>query len=564
VSREPGLLVRGGNVLDGTGSPARRADVRVHAGAIVEVGPDLVPDGEAVLDATGCSVAPGFVDLHTHFDPSMWWDPTLDPMAAHGVTTVVTGNCSLSLAPLRAEQRSGFADVFAYIEDIPVAAFEQSVPWSWQDWPSYRAALGTLELGVNVAPLVGHSALRLFALGDAADRPAGPAQRSRVVGALDDALRNGAFGLSVSFGDTDRHGTPVPSRAADDDELSALVAALARRGRLLQFVPYFNDYGHGRFVADIDRVGRLVAGTGVTATYAPLFAPSSAPGVASALLGQALALQSGGSRVVPQVSPRPLELMVNFGNTMLFAGARAWHDAANGDPAAARPLLADPAWRDQARADWDAGGYEEGIGAGLVVATPPAGRDEIAGLTIGALAARSGRHGSDVLAELLLASDLGVGLAVTVGNDDPATVAGMINHPATVVGASDAGAHLQMQCGSGDSTLLLTRHVRDRGDLALEAAVHALTGAAADLLGLRDRGRLAPGLAADLVVFDLDELAYRSPAPVADVPPHATVRLTRPPAGLRATVIGGAVVHTEGRDGGARPGRVLDATSGRT
>lgn len=559
MSRESGLLVRGGHVLAGTGAAAFRADVRVSGGVIAEVGADLRPDGEAVLDASGCVVSPGFIDAHTHFDPSMWWDPALDPMAAHGVTTVVTGNCSLSLAPLRADQRSAFSDVFAYIEDIPVEAFEHAVPWTWEDWPSYREALGHLRLGLNVAPLVGHSALRLFALGEDAHGPAGPGQRDRLASLLDAALAAGAFGLSVSFGDTDRHGRPVPSLAADDAELRDLVAVLGRHGRLLEFVPFFNDYGHERFVGDIERVGALVAGTGVTATYAPLFDMAAEPAIVPALLDQAARLQRGGARVIPQVSPRPLELMVSFGNTMLFAGAQAWAEAANGDLTTLADLLRDEDWRRRARADWDAGGYTEGIGGALTITAAPPGEERLVGTTVGDLGPSRGLHCSDALADLVLACDLRPGLSVTVGNREPGTMAEMLRHPTTVVGASDAGAHLQMQCGAGDATLLLTEHVRRRGDLSLEEAVHALTGEVADLLGLADRGRIAPGLAADLVVFDLDELAYQRPVPVADVPPGGTVRLTRPPGGFRATVVAGELVHAAGAATDARPGRVLDA-----
>ena len=169
------LLVRGGTVVDGTGAPARPADVRVRDGVIVEIGAQLVPDGEPEIDAGGAYVAPGFIDCHTHYDPSMWWDPLLDPMPQHGVTTVVTGNCSLSLTPVRAHDRVGASDVFGFIEDIPLDAFSTGIPWTWESYAEWRDALAAHGTAVNIAALVGHSNLRTYVMGDEAwDRAATP------------------------------------------------------------------------------------------------------------------------------------------------------------------------------------------------------------------------------------------------------------------------------------------------------------------------------------------------------------------------------------------------------
>lgn len=558
------LLVRGGTFVDGTGAPARRADVRVRDGVVAEVAESLRPDGEAEIDAGGAVVAPGFVDVHTHYDPSVWWDPDVDPMPAHGVTTVVTGNCSLSLAPLRAEQRASFADVFSFIEDIPVEAFHEAIPWSWDDWPGYRDALAGLALAVNVAPLVGHSALRLFVLGDRADDPADADGIARMARELDRCVAAGAFGLSTSFGDQDRTGRPVPSRAADDAELAALVQVLDRTGRVLEFVPFFADYGHQQFRDDIDRVARLTAGTGVVSTYAPLFSRAAEPELADALVAQAARAQAAGARLYPQVSPRPVELVVNFGSTMMFMALPAWNEAANApDPRRRGELLADRRWRDRARAEWDAARFSEGVGAAMTITAARPADAGFVGRPVSDVAAARGCHPSDALAQWALDHDARPGLAVTVGNDDDDVVAALLRHPSTVVGASDAGAHLQMQSGAGDSTLLLTKHVRDRGDLTLEQAVHRLTAQAAWLVGVADRGVVEPGRAGDLVVFALDELKYGPAEEVRDVPPDGGPRLTRPPAGVRATVVGGVVVA--GPDGatGPRPGHILDAASGR-
>ena len=245
-------------VVDGTGAPAVRADVRVRDGVIAEVGEQLAPDGEAEIDAGGAVVAPGFIDCHTHYDPSLWWDPLLDPMPQHGVTTVVTGNCSLSLTPVRAADRERAADVFGFIEDIPVDAFMTGMPWTWESYVEWRDALRAFGTSVNIAPLIGHSNLRVYVMGDDAwDRAATADERAELARVLGDCLAAGALGLSTSFTDQDRHGRPVPSRAADDDEFCALIDALAAapgRPRVLEFLPWIKEIEQQ--LVDIDRVAR--------------------------------------------------------------------------------------------------------------------------------------------------------------------------------------------------------------------------------------------------------------------------------------------------------------------
>src|SRR5687768_11131869 len=264
------LLVRGGTIVDGTGSPPQRGDVRVRDGVIVEVGPNLRPDGERQLDAAGATVAPGFIDTHTHFDPVLWWDPSADPMTLHGVTTVVQGNCSLSLAPLHASDRAALSDVFCFIEDLPLVAFEEHIPWNWTTWQQYRDAFNARGAAVNVVGLVGHSALRWYVMGEAAlERAATDDERRALSAALVECLAAGAHGLSTSFSDRDRHGRKVPSRLADDDEFVALTRTLHDASRnVLQFVPEPRNFEAK--ADDIERVHRVCAGTDVRGTWVQL------------------------------------------------------------------------------------------------------------------------------------------------------------------------------------------------------------------------------------------------------------------------------------------------------
>jgi N-acyl-D-amino-acid deacylase len=555
------LLVRGGTIVDGTAnSEATRADVRVRDRVIVEVGADLERDGEPEIDAGGAIVAPGFIDCHTHYDPSVWWDPLVDPMPQHGVTTVVTGNCSLSLTPVRAADRTRASDVFGFIEDIPVGAFETGIPWTWESYAEWSDALRMHGTAVNVAALVGHSNLRVYVMGDDAwERAATPDERDRLAAVLAECLGAGALGLSTSFVDTDRHAHPVPSRAADTDEFLALIDSLARApggARVLEFLPWIKEID--RQLDDIERVAHWCGPRGVACTWNQLAQNSRDPSRAERLIEQAHQLHNEGCGVYAQVSPRPFNLNVSFDQTPAFIAVPAWSRLIQLSPDEKRRQLADESWRAQARADWDK------VGDGFTIfpvnglervrlTSVRSGEERFLGATFADVVAARGGHPSDVLADWVIEHDLAPGMtAESLSNNDSGKLAELVADSTTVVGASDAGAHLQMMCGAGDSTLLLTEHVRDSRTLSLEAAVHELTGRIATTFGIRDRGVVAPGYVGDLVVFALDELSYLPDTFVHDLPGGAP-RLTRPPGGFRATVVAGTVTQRDGVATGARP-----------
>jgi N-acyl-D-amino-acid deacylase len=407
------LLVRGGALVDGTGVAARPSDVRVRGGVIAEVGTGLRPDGEVVIDAGGAIVAPGFIDSHTHYDPSVWWDPLVDPMPQHGVTTVVTGNCSLSLMPVRAQDRRRASDVFGFIEDIPVDAFARGIPWVWESYDEWQGALAAQATAVNVAALVGHSNLRVYVMGDDAwERAATPAERKALAAVLADCLAAGALGMSTSFIDQDRHGSPVPSRRADDAEIVALIDVLGggRGGpRVLEFLPWIKDID--RWVDDIERVARWCGARGVPCTWNQLAANSRDPSRAARMIEQAHRLSSDGCHVYAQVSPRPFNLNISFDQTPAFIAVPAWSEVIQLSTAEKRRVLGDEGWRGRARADWDK------VGAGFtifpvsqlervrLVRTRP-GEERFAGATLAALVAARGGHPSDVLADWVLEHDL--------------------------------------------------------------------------------------------------------------------------------------------------------------
>jgi N-acyl-D-amino-acid deacylase len=557
------LLIRGGDVIDGTGAPAVRADVRVRDGRIAEIGPDLVPDGEAVIDATGAVVTPGFIDTHAHTDPQVFWDPSLDPDPLHGVTTMLVGNCSLSLYPATESTRGAISDLFSYIEDVPRHLFDDNVPWSWSDYAGYRDTVNATGTGINLAALVGHSPLRLAAMGDDAwTRAATPDEIAVMVELFEASMQAGAWGLSTSFLDVDKDGRPVPSRAAEGDEFDALFDVIQRAGRgLVEFVPGL--LGPDPEIAVLD-LARRCGARGIPLTWTGFVYADTNPANTQKWIDMANSLAEEGIRFYPQLSPRTVDFRLNWDSSMMFMSMpEGWHKvvAARGDAKAA--LLRDPVWRAAARDEWDrtekAMFPHRRLETVRFVEVFGEENQQWLGRSLADLVAERGGHPSDVFADFVAANDCRPGVVATgISNADVDGVARTLADPAVLISSSDSGAHMQMLCASGDTTLLLTRHVRERADFTLEAAVHELTGRQADVFGFAGRGVIAPGNIADLAVFALDELHYDADEFVHDLPKNGP-RLRRPEGGYRATIVDGVAVQLDGKLTGNLPGRVISA-----
>ena len=556
------LIIRGGQVIDGTGAPAVAADVRVTAGRISEIGPGLRPDGETEIDASGAYVAPGFIDVHTHFDASLFWDQACDPMPQHGVTSVLYGNCGMSLAPCLPPARQELAELLCYIEDMPTATVSAAVPWTWQRYPEYQDVMAAQHYGVNVAGLVGHTPLRMFVMGDEAwERPATDAERVQLRALADECLAAGAFGISTSVGfDTDRAGRPVPSRVAADDEMNDLVELLGARGGFLQFIA---EPAPKRTPASVKRLAEMCGRHGVVSTWINVMHDEHLPDHASGLMEMTAQLQAEGSPCYAQISPRPLDIQVNwFGGMSFFTLPETWHRMVQAPTAEEKTrLLTDAAWRQAARAEWDRVPFSmirHHMPQNIILrgVTRPE-HEQWINKSLSDLIAAKGGHPSDVLAEWVLANDLRPAVVGTsIANSDPDGVAELLRHPAGVIANSDAGAHLQMFCAAGDTTLLLARHARDRHDLTVEQAVHRMTGHLAGLFGFEGRGVITQGAVADLTVFALDELTWQPEVFVNDMPLDAR-RLRRPPGGYRATIVAGVPSQLGGTLTEQRPGRLL-------
>jgi N-acyl-D-aspartate/D-glutamate deacylase len=547
--------------VDGTGAPVRVADVRVRAGVIAEIGRDLASAGEPVLSADGAFVTPGFIESHTHFDGAMWWDPSCDPMPAYGSTTVIMGNCGLTVAPLPAATRDSIVDLFCFIEDLPVHAFRSAVPWSWETWPQYRRAAQASPAALNVGAFVGHQSLRTFVMGhEAWERPATEAERAQLAAVLDEALAAGALGFSTTFMDTDRDNRDVPSRVADDAEFGALLDVVARHpGATFQFVPRFMQPEY--FEADIERLAPLCAARGVRANWGALRCQAELAGERVDRVALNGRLRAAGADFAPLFNHMPTYVNLHFDRSIMWSGVLAWHDLVNGPDTDKPRLLADDAWRARARADWDACTYTLvpiGRPETLLLDHSERGRTDQVGISLAELAAARGVHLSDALADWLLDNGLHSSMRTRDRALDERGVVELLRDPNTVTGGSDAGAHIQMFSGAGNATYLLTRYVRDTGLLSIEEAVHAVTGKHARFFGLADRGTVAVGQAADLAVFALDEIGVRAERRVDDIP-GGSWRYTRDPGGYRATVVNGVPTFADGAATGARPGAFLSA-----
>lgn len=553
------LLVTGGSIVDGSGAPAYSADVRVRDGVIVEIAPDLAPDGESVIDARGCTVAPGIIDTHTHLDGAMWWNPDVDPLPASGNTSMVFGNCGNSIAPLAGAQRDEIVDLLCFLEDLPVEAFRQLVPWSWESWGEYAAVLRECPAAVHFGGYVGHLALRTFVMRDAAwERPADDDEVRRMCAVLDEGLRAGAFGLSLNVFDRDRTLRPVPGYFADDAEYRALFDVVAQhRPATVQVLTFFPD--HDRNLADAVRFGAIARETGVRVQWPGLPVNSPDDDRRPEYWELFHRLQAEGADVWPMLAFKPLVPFFSFERSIAFQRVPAWNEVLNGPAEDKLATLADPEWRARARDDWDNRTRSSMSRVDrpheMYFAVSETGAGPL-GISLLEYSEQTGLHLSDALAEWVLANGVGSLLSGAPERHNEGDIVRALHEPRMLPNITDSGAHLQLFAAAGEHVYLLTHYVRDAGLVTLEHAVHALTGRVAGFFGLRDRGAVTVGSAGDLCVFALDELQLGREERVWDVP-FGTWRFRREPAGFRATVVAGEPTWLDGAATGALPGQLL-------
>jgi len=574
-SNAPDLLIRGGTVVDGTGAPAFRADVRLRDGLIAEVADDLAPTaGERVVDASGCYVTPGLIESHTHFDGTMWWQPDLDPLPGCGVTTVVMGNCGFALAPLNDDPavREEVVKIFSFFEDIPEIPFLKNLPWDWRTWSEYKRSLTSqVRVPANYAAFVGHIALRLAVMGmDAWERAATESEIEQIAALLDDALSAGALGMSTNLMDHDGSDRPVPSLHADDAELEALFEVVARHpGTSVQVV--VDSIMRMTALPSMERLARITEGMPVRVQWAgvPTLQWQKDFGLQQPLVELHERFAREGRDFWTGFTHVPITTTASIDRSLLFAqsGDYVWHEVVLAEGEEAKiAVLSDPDWRVRARHSWDVESNEIAPfrkPRGVLLDNSQNGAGPV-GITLGEYADSLGVHCSDALAEWFIHNGIESTVTMPPWEKDDEMVVRLIRDPKTVGNITDAGAHGQLFCGSGDNLMLYTHYVREAGSLSIEEAVHSQTGKLAEHFGLRDRGQIAVGKRADVTVFDLDEIERREKRKVSDVPDGkggVTWRWTRDPAPMRLTVTNGIPTFDEGKATGARPGEMVGPVS---
>ena len=566
------LVVRGGLVVDGTGAPAVVADVAVRDGVVVEVGTGLGP-GRRELDADGALVTPGFVDVHTHYDGQVTWDPALTPSCWHGVTTVVMGNCGVGFAPVAPERHEWLIGLMEGVEDIPGAALSAGIRWSWESFPEYLQTLQRLPMVLDVGTQVPHGAVRAYVMGErgAANEPATDDDVAAMAAIVREGLRAGALGFSTSRTLAHRaiDGEPVPGTFAAEAELFGIGAVLGELGTGVFELAPAGALGEDLAAPDreVDWMVRLSQAIGRPVSFA-LTQNNAEPAQWRRLLDLVDAANRAGADVRPQVHGRTVSLLLGLQTFHALQFTPGWNELGLGllDWREQAVRLRDPQVRDAVLAG-SAALDEDPIVTGFMdpnrtflLGDPPE-YEPAADRSVAALAAAAGRNHWDLLVDLLLADEGRELLNAPVlnysdGNLDAAHA--MLTDPWTVFGLGDGGAHANQTCDASSTTFLLTHWVRDRrGErLGLEDAVRRMTSATADLYGLGDRGRLLPGHVGDLNVIDLERLQLRRPERIEDLPGGAG-RLVQRADGYVATVKSGVVTVVDGELTGEEPGRLL-------
>jgi N-acyl-D-amino-acid deacylase len=559
------LVIRGATVVDGTGTPARTADIAVDDSVITEV------EGKAGaarrdVDADGLHLLPGWVDIHTHYDGQVTWDPNLSPSSWHGATTVVMGNCGVGFAPARPGGQGFLIELMEGVEDIPGTALHEGIDWQWETFPEYLDALERMPRVIDVVAQVPHAALRAYVMGERAHEDPDENEIDQMAKLTEEALRAGAAGFTTSrtILHRSKHGY-VPGTSAAPDELRAIADAVRRAGHgIIEFVAD-NAFREPEKLWMID----VARETGATVTYALAQEPWDAHSYRQAL-ADAEQLHNEGLKVVPQVSCRPTGMLFGLQSSLHPFITHPTYVALAHLPVAKQAAeLRRPELRAQLLAEEP--GTTDMIALALMsrwdqmfpLGDPP-DYEPAPETSVGAVAAATGRRPEEVALDLLLERDgtalLFAPLASYVEHNHEA-IREMITHPRTVLGLSDGGAHCGLICDASMPTYLLTHWVRDRSRgprLPIEQVVSLQTSRTARTYGLNDRGTIEVGKRADLNLVDLERLRLHAPEMAFDLPAGGR-RLIQHVDGYAATFVAGVQTFADGELTGERPGRLVRA-----
>jgi N-acyl-D-amino-acid deacylase len=579
------LKIVGGTVVDGTGSERYRADVGIKDDQIVEVrrrgsdDPTLGGDAAETIDAAGQIVAPGFVDIHTHYDGQVSWDSLLEPSSGHGVTTLVTGNCGVGFAPVRPGREDWLIGLMEGVEDIPGAALTEGISWGWESYPEYLDVIGKQKFAVDVGSQVAHGAVRAYAMGDrgARNEPATPDDIAAMSRLVQEAVEAGALGFSTSrtIGHRAMDGEPVPGTFAAEDELFGLGRAMAAGGQaVFELAP--QGVAGEDIVApkkELEWMQRLGAEIDRPISFA-MIQIDAAPNLWREQLDISAAAHAAGSRLYPQIAARPFGMLFGFPGHHAFTHRPTYRrlqaecsreELAQrlADPAVKAAILSEDDLPVDPTQQFDAmfALVQYSLDRLYALGDPP-DYEPTTDRTVAAIARDRGEDPLATLYDLMLESNATAMLMLPFynysdGNHD--AIREMLTHPAGVVGLSDGGAHCGLICDASYPTFLLTHWARDRHrgkKLSLEYVVRKQCHDTAQLFGLTDRGTIEVGKKADINVIDMDALTLHAARMAYDLPAGGR-RLVQGASGYATTIVSGTVTRRDGVDTGARPGRLV-------
>ncbi|MFQ3315391.1 MAG: N-acyl-D-amino-acid deacylase [Candidatus Poriferisodalaceae bacterium] len=548
------LKVTGGTIIDGTGAPRFLGDLGIKNGKVVAMG-SAPSEAVRTIDATGKIVSPGFVDIHTHYDAQVMWDPMVSCSPWHGVTTIVMGNCGFSVAPTRPEHRDLIMRTLENVEGMSVEALRAGLgDWGFETFPEYLDALQNNGCAVNMAAMIGHTALRMYVMGeDATEREATAEEIATQRRLVTEALEAGALGFATSRANTHvgYGGRPVPSRMATPEEIIEIAQALGDVGGVMQAT-------QGRGLSH-DEFARVAETTGANVSWTALLASAVGPGSHLKDVEEAHALAARGLPVYPQVAVQPVQFDMSWKAPFIYEGMRLFQPVAQSDFEGRKAYYADQDWRALFKEKAGNGGKIGDRWARTEISSYPLD-PSMEGRNVQQMADEMGQDPVDLMLDMALDANLDMRIVQDVLNHDRDEIDELLHDATTVIGLSDAGAHASQLCDAKYSTEFLSTFVRDRQSFDLETAVHMLSQRPAQVFGIEDRGFLAEDGFADVVIFDADEVGHNGKRRVFDLPSGAD-RLISDAVGINAVIVNGTLIREDGADtvssSDSLPGKLL-------
>lgn len=555
------VLIKNGTVVDGTGAAPARADVAIAGGKIAAIG--KITDGaKRTIDASDLIVSPGFIDPHTHYDAQVCWDPLFTCSSWHGVTSHIMGNCGVGLAPCKPEAREIAAWDLVNVEAIPFEVLSKGVTWDWTTFPEYMNAAQKRGVGLNVGFMAPLTPFRHFVMGEESmERAATKEETAKIAALIREALSVGAMGLSTTNGPQHigYQGRPLACRLSSREELKAYCNVLRDLGRgVIELA--LNDSPSMVSESDYDLLNLLLTESNRPVTWLALLNRDDNPEMCQDTLRQTEALLKRGA--IPQVTCRPLIIQINLRNPFIFANMASWKPAFNQTVEAQKVLYREESFRTAFRKALQEPRIfsDKTLWGRLVVkeVTNPALK-ACEGKTVAQVAADRGKDALDTFFDLAIEDDINTQYTMELFNATEERIPELITDSRTMIGLSDGGAHVDMLCDAGYCTYLIGTWVRDKSVMTLEHAVRRITSEPANFFGIKDRGTLAVGQAADVTIFDLNTIGSGKRAEMRHDLPGGGRRLVMPAKGVNFTLVNGQVLLEDGKHTGALPGQVLRA-----